>query len=463
MILSALQYVLRPVFGEFEKEEFKKFLRMGLIFSLIIGVYWTLRPLKDSVFINLVDKNDIPWAKTASLLILLPLVMVYTRLLDIYSREKMFYILSVGYASITAILGLLLYNFQASAATIATYTGFEYYLVKILGYVIYVFVESYGSLVVALFWAFATDITESASAKKGFYLVTCLGQMGAIFGPLYISSLPVALGYETSAVSFFVCAVLILAFGLVVRYFINVTPKHLLASFHGKNEKAEEKEQEPGFLEGLKLLVSHKYLLALFAAVASYEIIVTIVDFNFKFLAATHFSGRELDAYLGSYGSWVNIVSFFCLLFGVSNITRYLGVHVALALMPIIVGVAFGIFLTNDSLGFLFWLMVGAKAINYALNGPALKQLYIPTTHDVRFKSQAWIETFGSRGSKEAGSIFNMSLKPFQKAFGEIAGKSYYIMLAGLLGFGVVFGWFIVALYLGKVYNKAIAEKRVIC
>ena len=33
--------------------------------------------------------------------------------------------------------------------------------------------------------------------------------------------------------------------------------------------------------------------------------------------------------------------------------------------------------------------MVGSKAINYALNGPALKQLYIPTTTDVRFKAQA--------------------------------------------------------------------------
>jgi AAA family ATP:ADP antiporter len=463
MILSVLQYVLRPVFGEFEKEEFKKFLRMGTIFALIIGVYWTLRPLKDSVFINLVDKGHIPWAKTASILVLLPLVMLYTRLLDNFSREKMFYILAAAYSSLTLVLAVFLFYFQADAATIATYSGFEYYFVKFLGYVIYVFVESYGSLVVALFWAFATDITESASARKGFYLVTCIGQMGAIFGPAFISSLPERLGHSTSTISFMICAVLIMAFGIAIRSFVAVTPKHLLASFHGKNEKAEEKEQEPGFLEGLKLLVSHKYLLALFAAVASYEIIVTIVDFNFKFLAATHYSGRALDSYLGSYGTWVNIISFFCLLFGVSNITRYLGVHVALAMMPIIVGVAFGIFLTNDTLGFLFWLMVGAKAINYALNGPALKQLYIPTTHDVRFKSQAWIETFGSRGSKEAGSIFNMSLKPLQGAFGEIAGKSYYIFIAGFLGFGVVFGWFIVALYLGKVYNKAIAEKRVIC
>ena len=51
--------------------------------------------------------------------------------------------------------------------------------------------------------------------------------------------------------------------------------------------------------------------------------------------------------------------------------------------------------------------MVASKAINYALNSPSMKQLYIPTTKDVRYKSQAWIESFGSRGSKAAGSGIN--------------------------------------------------------
>jgi len=107
-----------------------------------------------------------------------------------------------------------------------------------------------------------------------------------------------------------------------------------------------------------------------------------------------------LSHYLSIYSSSVNIVSLLCLLLGISNVTRVLGVGVALAAMPIIIALALFCFLTLDSLSFLFALMVGSKAINYALNGPALKQLYIPTTTDVRFKAQAWIETFGARSSK---------------------------------------------------------------
>src|SRR5437016_1891297 len=95
--MNLLQKLCRVTFGDFEVEEFKKFCRMGAIFSLIIGVYWTLRPLKDSLFIQLVDKFQLPYAKTVSVLALLPLVMFYTRLLERTSREKMLLILPTFY------------------------------------------------------------------------------------------------------------------------------------------------------------------------------------------------------------------------------------------------------------------------------------------------------------------------------------------------------------------------------
>ena len=92
-MLSLLQTIVRPVFGSFETEEFKKFLRMGFIFSIIIGSYWTIRTLKNALFMTLVGAAQLPYAKTASLFFLLPVIMTYTKLLDKYSREKIFYIL----------------------------------------------------------------------------------------------------------------------------------------------------------------------------------------------------------------------------------------------------------------------------------------------------------------------------------------------------------------------------------
>jgi AAA family ATP:ADP antiporter len=462
-VLQFFQGVCRFNFGDFDKEEFKKFLRMGLIFALIIGVYWTLRPLKDALFIQLVDKLHLPYAKTVSVLALLPLVMFYTKLLEHTSREKMLIILPAFYGITVLCFAAVMTFAQAPSEEIATRSLLPYIATKVLGYSWYLFVESFGSLVVALFWAFAADTTEPSSAKRGFPLVVALGQMGGIISPYTIGGLPHRLGLQTDALSMICLGALILLIIPLVRYFLKTTPKELLTSFHGKNEQQMESEQEPGFLEGLKLMLKHRYLIGIFAANFIYEVIVTIFDFNFKVAAGAQYTGVALSNYLSIYGSSVNIVSLLCLLLGISNVTRFLGVGVALAAMPVIVGCALFGFLTMNSLTFLFALMVGSKAINYALNGPALKQLYIPTTPDVRFKAQAWIETFGSRASKEVGSIFNMLLTPLQSTFGTIAGRSYYLMLSGCLGFPFLVLWLIVAIFLGKTFKKAIEEKRVVC
>lgn len=436
---------------------------MGLIFALMIGVYWTLRPLKDAVFIQLVDKLQLPFAKTVSVIALLPLVMFYTKLLEKTSREKMLVILPVFYGTAILTFSLSMLGFQASAEEIASRPLFFLAATKVLGYLFYVFVESFGSLVIALFWAFATDTTNAAPAKKGFPLVVAIGQIGGIVFPYSIGGLPHRLGLSTDALSLMCLGILTLLIVPTVRYFLRATPSALLTSFHGKNEVVEESKQEPGFLEGLKLLLKNRYLLGIFAANFIYEVVVTIFDFNFKISASSAYSGVALSNYLSIYGSSVNVVSLLCLLLGISNVTRFLGVGIALAAMPVIVASALLGFLSLSSLTFLFALMVGSKAINYALNGPALKQLYIPTTPDVKFKAQAWVETFGSRTSKQAGSLFNMSLAPLQTAFGTLAGKSHYLMLSGVLCFPLLALWLIIAIYLGRSFRKAVQGNTAIC
>ncbi|MFZ4100037.1 MAG: NTP/NDP exchange transporter [Chlamydiia bacterium] len=462
-LLSAMQWLCQWNFGRFDRDEFKKFLRMGLIFTLIIGVYWTLRPLKDAVFIHLVDKLHLPYAKTVSVLALLPIVVLYTRLLEKTSRERMFSIMSWFYGLTILAFAVCMFFAQGSAEEVADRQGLVSWATTALGYVWYVFVESFGSLVVALFWAFASDTTVPDSAKRGFPFVVALGQIGGIICPYFIGGLPHRLGLSSDALSMVILGGMTLSIAPCVKNFLHKTPKEQLVAFHGKNEIAVEKKQEPGFFEGFRLLISQKYLLGIFAAIFIYEVIVTIFDFNFKITAGLQYSGVALSSYLSWYGSCVNAVSLACLLLGISNITRFMGVGIALALMPLIVAGALVGFLTTDTLEFLFILMVGSKAINYALNGPALKQLYIPTTPDVRFKAQAWIETFGSRASKEAGSIFNMALKPLQSILGPVAGRAQYLMLSGYLGFGLVALWFVTAIFLGRTFRKAVDNKKVVC
>lgn len=453
----------RRWFGDFGVEELKKFIFLGCIFALVIGVYWTLRPLKDGIFTSMVHIPEdvlkdpkqggrfIAWAKIVSLIVLFPLVVLYGKAVEKFSRNYLFYLLGTIYIVLTVGFGLY---FLYSPNGLSNTVGSPW---RLIGWLWYVFVESYGSLVVALFWAFASDTTLPESAKRGFGLTVMLGQLGAILGPWVL--IPFGeknLGGATGTI--FICAVLIFLIMVLIWYFLKTTPKEQLASFHGKDEAKVEKEHEPGFAEGLRLMFSYRYLFGIFCIISIFEILSTIIDFNFKgavyaaFPKPEHLSMR--NAYLGDYAGWVNLVAFLCLFFGINNIQRFLGVKISLALMPFIIFGMIALFLVFGNVNVLFWIMVSVKAINYALNGPTMKQLYIPTTKDVRYKSQAWIETFGSRGAKATSSIFNI----ISSALGK-----YFVFFAAAIGLGLCSFWLVIALFLGTMYKRAIDEKRVVC
>ncbi|EKD26188.1 MAG: hypothetical protein ACD_79C01315G0001, partial [uncultured bacterium] len=313
-VLNFFQTVCRFNFGDFEKDEFKKFIRLGLMFVLIIGIYWTLRPLKDSIFILLVNKYHLPFAKTISVFALLPLVLFYTRLLEKTSREKMLHILPAFYGAAILLFSFIMHYIELHVKEIEASSKALNVLIIILGYLWYLFVESFGSLVVALFWAYSADTTKPDSAKKGFPLIYAFGQIGGIIFPYFIGGLPYRLGLKTDFLSMIILGLLSLLIIPFFRYFLRSTPKELLVSFHAKNLLEEEKKQEPGFFEGLKLIVKHKYLLGIFAVNFIYEVIVTIFDFNFKIAAGSIYSGVALSNYLSIYGSIVNVVSLSCLL-----------------------------------------------------------------------------------------------------------------------------------------------------
>lgn len=459
-MLYLLQRIASPFFGEFEQEEFKKFCRMGLIFSLIIGSFWTIGTLRNALFVTHVGIAHIPYAKTFSLLLLIPAIMLYTRLLDRYGRERVFYLFAAVSALLVFVFSSFFYYTQNS---VYQQNGFMSWIPFIIGYTFFFFVEWYGLLMTTLFWAIASDTTLPESAKKGFSLIVALGQIGGIFGPYCINSLPRRLGFSTSAVSLFIISIVMIGIVVLMKRFFTKTPQRLLVSYHGSNEQKIEKEQEAGFLEGLWLLLKHSYLLGISAIIIFPEIITTVFDLHFHSLAAQHYKGDDLIEYFGAHGSTVNAMTLLFLLCGISNITRILGLTVSLLLMPFLYGGAIAGFVSLDSLPFLFILMASSKAINYSLNGPAIKQLYIPTTYAVRFKSRAWMETFGSRGAREIGALFNMLLGPLQAHLGEVAGRARHAVLGGYCGFCIVVIWMFVALFLGKKYNKAVEEEKVVC
>lgn len=448
-MIKLLMTICKFNFGKFEEREFRKFARMGSIFFVLIGIYWSMRPLKDSLFNSLVGAVYQPYAKTVSLIFMIFFVAIYTKILDFISKSRLLSLMPpIYFGSVLLLYSLFIWAFQSGSIQPSVVT-------VVLGYFWYFFVESFGSVVIALFWSFATDITKSDSAKQGFPLIYTFGQLGGILLPLLLVTLPISIGVKSDAISIAVLAILTFLVTLLVRYFLRSTPDDLLESVVKEDNSDSKKKEKTGFTEGLKLLFTHKYLLGMFAVNFFFEFIVTVFDFNFKLSASQVYSGVELSKYLGVYSSCVNTVSLIFLLLGISNITKKLGIGIALSMVPVLFGLAIFGFLTINSLTFLFCLMIASKAINYALSGPALKQLYIPTSKDAKSKAQAWVETFGSRFSKEGGAGVNM-LYP-------ALGTATYRLLTSGLGFVFVVVWFLIAMYLGRTYKKAVDSNTIVC
>lgn len=196
------------------------------------------------------------------------------------------------------------------------------------------------------------------------------------------------------------------------------------------------------FYEGLLLIFKHDYILKLAGISCLYEIILTVLDYQFKILGNDHtafstiitnnstissYSSNNLNNnininsnsnnfnsidkdiignedrfanLLGHFGQFTNIISFFISFFGFSYIINKIDVKKSLIIFPLIL--FFSVIITNlvPSLWILFFFVSVIKAISFSLNEPIKELLYIPTSQSIKFKAKAWIDVFGSRLAK---------------------------------------------------------------
>ena len=436
------------VFTGFESpEEKRKFSILAVLFGLTIGVYWLFRPLKDSIFLTMVGRDYQPWAKMLSILVTGCAVVIYSQLVDRYPRHKLLYGYSVFYALCSIVFAFFIFDPQLGIANTVENPH------RYLGWVFYLFVESFGSTMVALFWSFVSDTTTPESARRGYSLIVFGAQSGGILFPLLGKIL---INASSSGSAILLCTVGICCIPLVVYYFMHTVSRKQMKGFKGSKDALEKgKKPKTGFFDGLYLIVTRPYVLGIFTVVAFYEIVIIMIDFQFKWLAKAAYTGDALTNFFTTYAIAINIVAVLSVLLGSKGITRRIGLSKTLLLLPVVVGAAAIIVNINPVLAVAFTVMVACKGVNYSLNQPAKEQLYIPTSKDTKYKAKAWIDMFGVRLSKGLSSWFN--------TFRPVLGVATFTIMSLGLSSVLIIIWFLTALFLGKEYNKALDQDRIVC
>lgn len=455
-IKKALNWVIRKLFGELTADEMKKFGTLGAIFFLVIGVYWMLRSIKDPIFARHVGYANQPIAKMVSLFFVGFAVMFYSKLVDLFKRHTVFYIMCSLYALCFLIISYLLA--YPSLTVIPQGTFFSFIPGNVIGWISYVFIESFGSIFPALSWAYVASTTSPEVAKRGYSMIIILTQCGTVLGPASVTKFSGSYGLP---IFFAVGAILIMVIPFIVMFYRKVIPQTALDTAADKTTKGGT-----GFLEGARLLLTRPYLLGIFVVATFYEIVGTLLDFQMGMLSDAAFpaaldDGAAFAWFRGIYGTSIGVISLLFAIFGTSIFMRRFGLKFCLISFPTIIGVAvtavLGAYLFGVSQPHLLWIffaaMVTIKGLNYTLNNPTKEVLYLPTSKDVKYKARGWIDAFGARLCKGSGSIVTNALSnsmPMLMIFGSIASM-------GILGF-----WMVVAYFISNSFDKLQEEKKIL-
>lgn len=435
--------LIQKFFGDMSKNEMKKFGICSITFMLLIGGYWMLRVLKDALFDDLVGIVHQPKAKLVSMLVIIPLVLIYTKLVDTVERHRLFYFICTSYSLLfAAILYFYLYPIA-----IFTPSYFPAIPGNLLGWITYTSVESFGSLSIGLFWAFMASTTTSASAKRGYPMMYIIGQLGTISVATMLANAPffgLPQLWLLATIGIFIVPFLILLL-------IASVPKEELQSEH---PQLTEKKVKTGLFEGLRLLSTTPYLMGVLVISTFYEVVVTIMEFQMKMLGREIYTTKESFAgFLGAYAQATNILAFVFALVGTGFLIRNFGVRFCLIIFPVISGSIVAVTLFYSSVWIFFLATVITKGLSYTLNNPVKEMMYIPTSKDVKFKVKSWIEAFGSRGSKGSGAAIN-------NFFAH--DLSSLVTFGTITSLSIISIWAAVAFLVGTQYNRLIREDKTI-
>ncbi len=463
--MTTAQKVIRYFYPDLKQEEIRKFGILSVIFFLIIGTYWLLRLLKYTIFLKIAFPECHGWAseqgrlfqptaKKLSPWIVLIMVLIYSKLVDKVKKHQLFYIICTFYAILfCGFAGILLLKDLYGTQMIGKLA------LATLGWVSYFAIESFGSLVVSLFWAFTNSTTDSDSAKRGFPFIVAMAQLAAIFGSgtLFFSG---SLG--TLWPILLLASILVLAVIPCVRYFEQHVPASMMVG--NVAAAATEKRKEgfiEGFVSGIVLLFSRSYLLGVLVISTFYEAVSQIVEYQmqaYACMAPAYKSEIAFAQFMSLYGIATNVVSFLVALLGTGYILKRFGARISLLVYPITFGLTllglYTYFKFHPSPALLLWAtfvaVVILKGVGYAVNSPTKEMMYIPTSKDAKFKSKGWIDTFGSRFSKSGGAQVNDMFKT------NLPDLMFY---GSMIGFGVVGIWIVAAIYVGT-RNKQLVESR---
>lgn len=436
---------------------------LSAAFFCVIGAYSVVKEIKNTVFPKLVGVDHIPLARVGVMLALIPLIFVYSKLVDKLRRHQLLCVC----AGFFAIAGLLFAYFLGHPTMGIPNTNVQSN--RWFAWLFYFFVEGYSPFVVSVFWSFANSINSPESARHTYGTMVSWSKLGGILSTgLAILFLKVhAVGPNQLAVDLVNHQVLLAASSLlllmtlpILYYMMRTVPGRYLHGYEAvyvvEKEKERKHSADTTIFAGLRMLILYPYVFGIFAMSFFYEVVTVVLSYLVVSVSQTYGSMTASLEYLLGVILVTHTIGMCISYFGTRTLFNKLGTRRCLLLIPISSGFILCYYLISSSPAMALALsFVALRAINYAFSWPLRESLYIPTVKEIKFKSKSWIDAFGSKFAKSAGSGFN------HIAARKVA-PALFMPLHAVFFAGVVGTWFIAAYLLGRRFDKAVMADEVI-
>jgi AAA family ATP:ADP antiporter len=361
-------------------------------------------------------------AKVANMFVALLAAWAFSVLARRLRREQLTYVFSgvilAGYVAYSALLE------APGAVTVWTF---------------YFFGDLYSTLMVATFFAFLNDSVTSDSAKRLYGLIGLGGVAGGAFGTTVLS----AYIDDVSMPGW-----LWICFGIgVVIVGIAFAAARAFGRTEPQREAVVPAEEKASALDGARRVLQSRYLLSIVAIVGLYEMVSTIMDFQFTSTVLHYLDGDAIGQHFALVFAVTNWVALFVQLFLTSFLMRRFGVGVALLTLPLVALAGSAGFLIFPVLLTGSFLNTADNGFSYSINQSAKEALYVPTSRVEKYQAKAFIDMFVQRFAKALAVGLSLGITTFLTGF---EGVRWLSILTAV----ILLVWVQAARYAGKEFAR---------
>ena len=414
-------------FVEIRPQERLKTWIMFFYFFSIIATIWMLKPVRNALFLDELGAKNLRYVYMGEGLFLIGVVWVFAQCSKRASKRALY-----NGVLISCIFCLVVFWFLFRMK------------ISYLSALFYVWSASYSIIMTTQFFTLANDIFDPLEAKRLFGFILSGGSIGGVLGGILTNRLVGAIGTENLLLV--IAGVIGLCSFLVMRGWKHLVPHKAPSSQAIPAGGKKSSSKEAAGVSGGKLLMGSSYLMILAALVIMAKMTSAIVDNQFNATIELSIAGKDArTAFYGSFFSFLNALSFVMQLFVTSIVFRYLGVGIAIWILPagLLVG-SLGTAVYPALMAGIF-LKAFEGSINYSVQQASREVLYLPVASAVRYKVKPVIDMLGFRISKSLAGVYIALAAPLL----GIPDQRLSVLILCLLPF-----WFLLVWHMKRGYSK---------